>query len=130
MAAADPKLGVADSWRKDDYPKENDTKPTLYHTDTSYYSQVQQFHFVERDESRVQVVRLVLEEECIDYVSRHLDIHGSMEQLEPWYLRINPAGVVPTLVYRGKSIAESKDVSLFIIEEVRYCQQYVYNTDV
>ena len=40
MAAADPKLGVADSWRKDDYPKENDTKPTLYHTDTSYYSQV------------------------------------------------------------------------------------------
>ena len=130
MAAADPKLGVADSWRKDDYPKENDTKPTLYHTDTSYYSQVQQFHFVERDESRVQVVRLVFEEECIDYVSRHLDIHGSMEQLEPWYLRINPAGVVPTLVYRGKSIAESKDVSLFIIEEVRYCQQYVYNTDV
>ena len=130
MAAADPKLGVADSWRKDDYPKENDTKPTLYHTDTSYYSQVQQFHFVEIDESRVQVVRLVLEEECIDYVSRHLDIHGSMEQLEPWYLRINPAGVVPTLVYRGKSIAESKDVSLFIIEEVRYCQQYVYNTDV
>ena len=52
-----------------------------------------------------------------------------MEQLEPWYLRINPAGVVPTLVYRGKSIAESKDVSLFIIEEVRYCQQYVY-TDI
>ena len=66
-----------------------------------------------------KVVRLVLEEECIDYVSRHLDIHGSMEQLEPWYLRINPTGVVPTLVYRGRSVVESKDISLFIVEEVR-----------
>merc|ERR1712088_1029995 len=78
MASGDPRLGVADSWRRSDLPtksKEDDTKPTLYHTDTSYYS---------------QVVRLVLEEECIDYVSRHLDIHGSMEQLEPWYLRIQP----------------------------------------
>ena len=65
----------------------------------------------------------MLEEECIDYVSRHLDIHGSMEQLEPWYLCINPAGVVPTLVYRGCAVVESKDVSLFIVEEVRYCQE-------
>merc|ERR1719239_310198 len=106
MASGDPKLGVADSWRRSDIPtksKEDDTKPTLYHTDTSYYS---------------QVVRLVLEEEGIDYVSRHLDIHGSMEQLEPWYLHINPAGVVPTLVYRGRSVTESKDVSLFIVEKV------------
>ena len=70
-----------------------------------------------------KVVRLVLEEEGIDYVSRHLDIHGSMEQLEPWYLHINPAGVVPTLVYRGRSVTESKDVSLFIVEEVRFWQQ-------
>ena len=69
-----------------------------------------------------KVVRLVLEEEGIDYVSRHLDIHGSMEQLEPWYLHINPAGVVPTLVYRGRSVPESKDVSLFIVEEVKFCR--------
>ena len=43
MASGDPKLGVADSWRRGDIPtksKEDDTKPTLYHTDTSYYSQV------------------------------------------------------------------------------------------
>ena len=43
MASGDPKLGVADSWRKTDIPTksdEEDTKPTLYHTDTSYYSQV------------------------------------------------------------------------------------------
>ena len=43
MASGDPRLGVADSWRRSDVPtksKEDDTKPTLYHTDTSYYSQV------------------------------------------------------------------------------------------
>ena len=43
MASGDPRLGVADSWRRTDIPtksKEDDTKPTLYHTDTSYYSQV------------------------------------------------------------------------------------------
>ena len=43
MASGDPKLGVADSWRRSDIPtksKEDETKPTLYHTDTSYYSQV------------------------------------------------------------------------------------------
>ena len=43
MASGDPKLGVPDSWRKTDIPTksdEEDTKPTLYHTDTSYYSQV------------------------------------------------------------------------------------------
>ena len=43
MASGDPKLGVPDTWRKTDIPTksdEGDTKPTLYHTDTSYYSQV------------------------------------------------------------------------------------------
>ena len=77
--------------------------PTLYHTDTSYYS---------------QIVRLVLEEEGVQYKSRHFDIHSSMEQLNSWYLNINPNGVVPTLIYQGKPIVESRDISLFVVEEI------------
>ena len=61
-------------------------------------------------------MRLVLEEEGVDYISRHLDIHGTMDQLEPWYLAVNPAGVVPTLLFRGNAVAESKDISLFAID--------------
>ena len=67
-------------------------------------------------------MRLVLEEEGVHYISRHLDIHGTMDQLEPWYLAVNPAGVVPTLLFRGNAVAESKDISLFAIDEVGFCQ--------
>ena len=77
--------------------------PTLYHTDTSYYS---------------QIVRLVLEEEGVQYKSRHFDIHSSMEQLNSWYLNINPNGNVPTLIYQGKPIVESRDISLFVVKEI------------
>ena len=39
MASGDPRIGVAYSWRRSDIPtksKEDDTKPTLYHTDTPF----------------------------------------------------------------------------------------------
>ena len=42
MAEGDPKLGQNDSWRGDpiSLSTPEDEVPTLYHTDTSYYSQV------------------------------------------------------------------------------------------
>ena len=42
MAEGDPKLGQKDSWRGDPITlcTLEDEVPTLYHTDTSYYSQV------------------------------------------------------------------------------------------
>ena len=42
MAEGDPKLGQKDSWRGDPIAlcTPDDEVPTLYHTDTSYYSQV------------------------------------------------------------------------------------------
>ena len=42
MAEGDPKLGQKDSWRGDPITlcTPEDEVPTLYHTDTSYYSQV------------------------------------------------------------------------------------------
>ena len=87
MASGDPKLGHLDSWRKDEITlsiPESDV-PTLYHTDMSYYS---------------QVVRLVLEEEGVNYRSRGFDIHTEQEQMTEWYIKINPNAVVPTLMYR------------------------------
>ena len=87
MASGDPKLGQLDSWRKDEITvsgPDNDV-PTLYHTDMSYYS---------------QVTRLVLEEEGVLYRSRGVDIHNDQEQIQEWYMKINPKAVVPTLMYR------------------------------
>ena len=107
MAEGDPKIGQTDSWRGDliSISTAEDPMPTLYHTDTSYYS---------------QIVRLVLEEEGVQYKSRHFDFiyNSSMEQLNSWYLNINQNGVVPTLIYQGKPIVESKDISLFVVEEI------------
>ena len=104
MAEGDPKIGQNDSWRGDliSISTTEDPIPTLYHTDTSYYS---------------QIVRLVLEEEGIQYKSRHFDIYLSMH-LNSWYLNINPNGVVPTLIYQGQPIVESKDISLFVVKEI------------
>ena len=107
MAEGDPNIGQTDSWRGDliSISTTEDPMPTLYHTDTSYYS---------------QIVRLVLEEEGVQYKSRHFDINygSSMEHLNSWYLNINPNGVVPTLIYQGKPIVESRDISLFVVEEI------------
>ncbi|RLL50531.1 glutathione S-transferase family protein [Mariprofundus sp. EBB-1] len=41
--------------------------------------------------------RLALEEKGVAWTSREIDIVHTQEQLEPWYLNLNPKGVVPTL---------------------------------
>jgi glutathione S-transferase len=55
---------------------------TLYHYPLSYSS---------------QIVRLVLAEKRIPYKSVIVDIGPAHENYEPWYMRLNPRGVVPTL---------------------------------
>jgi len=98
-------LGKADSWKGHiiSLSTEDDPVPTLYHAEPSYFS---------------QVARLVLEEEGIEYRSRGVDIHSAMEQMEAWYLRISPAGLVPTLVYKGKPLVESRDIAMFAVEKI------------
>ena len=105
MAEGDPKVGQVDSWRGDEITisTRDDLVPTLYHTDASYYS---------------QLVRLVLEEEGVQYKSREVNIHSQLEQMEPWYININPSAVVPTLIYKGQSVVESKDIALFVVQEI------------
>ena len=57
MAEGDPKIGQLDSWRGDKIilSTPDVDAPVVYHTDMSYYS---------------QIVRLVLEEEGVHYISR------------------------------------------------------------
>ena len=79
--------------------------PTLYHAEPSYYS---------------QVVRLVMEEEGLNYISRETDIHNKQEQTSDWYLKMNPAAVVPTLLWAGKPVCESKDISIFAVDNLSH----------
>ncbi|MCW3834529.1 glutathione S-transferase family protein [Sphingomonas canadensis] len=51
-------------------------------------------------------VVLCLAEKGVDWTPRHI-VLGKFEQLEPGYLAINPAGVVPALVHDGHVILES-----------------------
>ena len=51
-------------------------------------------------------VRIVLEEKGLEYKKHYIDILKG-EQFNPEYLKINPKGVVPTLVDDGKIVTES-----------------------
>ena len=47
-----------------------------------------------------QKVRIVLAEKSLDWEKRHVNL-AEKENLSPEYLRLNPLGVVPTLVDGG-----------------------------
>jgi tetrachloro-p-hydroquinone reductive dehalogenase len=49
-----------------------------------------------------QVVRLLLVAKDMAWQSRPVDTGPRQEQLMPWYLRLNPAGALPTMVHRGE----------------------------
>ena len=44
-----------------------------------------------------QMARLALVEKGLDFRRRQIDIMGTNEQFEPWYVALNPRAVVPTL---------------------------------
>jgi glutathione S-transferase len=60
-------------------------------------------------------VRFCLAEKGVDFVSRIVDLQR-MEQLTPEYLAINPNGVVPTLMDRGRAVFESSVINEYIDE--------------
>ena len=60
----------------------------LYHIPPSFYS---------------QVARLALAEKGVAYTSRFL----AMDMYQPWYMRLNPGGTVPTMVHDGKFVPDS-----------------------
>jgi glutathione S-transferase len=62
------------------------------------------YHFV--NSVCAQKVRLALFEKGLAYESRPVDLFRA-EQFDPEYLKLNPKGVVPTLVHDGRPVVES-----------------------
>ena len=62
-------------------------------------------------------VRLALEEKGLAWSGRVIDIVKKQEQLAPWYLKLNPKGVIPTFEYRNgttKVLTDSAHIIRFI----------------
>jgi glutathione S-transferase len=53
-----------------------------------------------------QKVRVTLRAKALDWESIKVDLFKA-EQYDPKYLKLNPRGIVPTLVHDGKPIIES-----------------------
>lgn len=53
--------------------------------------------------------KLALEEKGIKYIEKKIDLFNG-QSLEPWYLKLNPAGSAPTLVVGDEKITESADI--------------------
>jgi glutathione S-transferase len=73
---------------------------TLYHHPTSVCS---------------AKVRMVLAEKGVDWQSQIVDIFRG-EQFDPGYLRLNPAGLVPTLIADGRIVRESLVICEYLEE--------------
>ncbi len=56
-----------------------------------------------------QKLRIFLNLKGIDWVSHHLDLTKQLNT-EPWFLGINPRGLVPVLVHDGAVYIESNDI--------------------
>jgi glutathione S-transferase len=63
-----------------------------------------------------QKVVLALAEKGVEAVRRPVNIGPPMENYEPWYARINPRMVVPTLEHDGRFICDSARIVRYIDE--------------
>jgi glutathione S-transferase len=69
------------------------------------------FHFVMSNCS--QRVRLGLEEKGLEWTSHHMNLPAN-EHVTEDYQRINPNGVVPTLVHDGQVVIDSNDILAYL----------------
>jgi glutathione S-transferase len=60
-------------------------------------------------------VRVVLAEKALAWTDRTIELL-KFEHLQPAYLRLNPAGVVPTLVHQGRVLTESSVICQYLDE--------------
>ncbi len=58
-------------------------------------------------------VRLALEEKGLKWTSHEINL-GHQQNLEPWYLAINPKGLVPAIVHDGVPVTESNDILRYL----------------
>ena len=63
-----------------------------------------------------QKVRLTLAEKGLTWENRHLDLRAG-DQQKPDYLKLNPRGVVPTIVDKGKVVRESTVIMEYLDDE-------------
>ena len=63
-----------------------------------------------------QKVRLSLAEKGLTWENRHLDLRAG-DQQKPEYLKLNPKGVVPTLVDNGKVVRESTVIMEYLDDQ-------------
>ncbi len=63
-----------------------------------------------------QKVRHLLEEKGLPWQSMHMSLRHK-DQFDPDYLRLNPNGVVPTLVHDGKAVIESTIITEYLEDE-------------
>jgi glutathione S-transferase len=61
-----------------------------------------------------QKVRLTLAEKGVAYEDRFVDIELRLTNYEPWYLRLNPKGVVPTLVHGERVVTDSARILEYV----------------
>ena len=62
-----------------------------------------------------QKVRICLAEKGLDYESRLIDL-PALEHLEPEYLKLNPNGVVPTLIHDDTVVLDSSVMCEYLDE--------------
>jgi tetrachloro-p-hydroquinone reductive dehalogenase len=60
-----------------------------------------------------QRVRLTLEEKGVAYTDYSMNM-PEFENLQPWYLVLNPRGLVPTLTFGDRAIFDSMTIMLFV----------------
>jgi glutathione S-transferase len=60
-------------------------------------------------------VRLCLEEKGLEYESHKVDM-ANLEHHSPEYLKINPLGVIPTMIHDGKPLHESGTICEYLDE--------------
>jgi len=63
-----------------------------------------------------QKVRLALAEKHVAYTNRFVDIEIRLQNFEPDYLRLNPRGVVPTLVHGDRVVTDSAKIIRYVDE--------------
>jgi glutathione S-transferase len=63
-----------------------------------------------------QKVRLCLAEKGLDFESQHVNLF-EFEHWDPAYVRLNPKGVVPTLVHDGRVIIESNVIIEYLEDQ-------------
>ncbi|GAB5489739.1 MAG: hypothetical protein Pars2KO_33090 [Parasphingorhabdus sp.] len=71
------------------------------------------FHF--QGSTCSQKTRIFLRLKGIEWTSHHIDL-ARKEHLKPWFMGINPRGLVPVLIDNGKVIIESNDILNYLEE--------------